>query len=289
LIEQYGWSPAWADLFEPFRASGARPARVIRQEYGAWLCASDEGEKWVRTARRHVAAVTGDWVACTPCWSRLEAVLPRRGVLERKAAGRRVEPQVLAANVDVALIVMGLDQDYNLARLERYLLLAGSGGVRPVVVLNKRDACPDAHLRFEETAAAARGAPVLLLSALLDDVPRVLSAVARNNETAALLGSSGAGKSTIANRLLGADIQPTAPVRAADGRGVHTTTGRWLTPLSCGWLLADLPGLREVMPWHARPDAAPPGALRHQLADLERKRHIQAGKKSYRALKDRKW
>lgn len=289
MLKQFGWSPVWADLFEPFRAAGCRPARVVRQEYGAWLCASGEGEKWLRSARRGLQAVTGDWVACSPCWSRIEAVLPRRGVLERKAAGRRLEPQLLAANVDVALIVMGLDQDYNLARLERYLLLAESGGVRPVVVLNKRDACPAASSRLRETAASARGARVLLLSALQDDVPLVLSGVAAEAQTAALLGSSGAGKSTITNRLLGEPVQPTAPVRAAGGRGVHTTTTRWLTPLPCGWLLADLPGLREVMPWHAQPEAAPPGRFRAELDELARKRRDRAIRLASRAIKDKRW
>lgn len=282
-IERFGWSAAWQDQFDEWSLRGCVPARVIRQEYGAWLLAAEDREEWARQARRGLCIVTGDWVAVQPDFTRIEGVLERSSVIERKAAGRRIEAQVLAANVDAAFIVMGLDGDYNLARLQRYLALARSSHVRPVVVLNKRDLSPGATEALARTRAVSGGAEVVLVSATQDDVAASLFNCAASRETVALLGSSGAGKSTIINRLQGFESQATAAVRAGDSRGRHTTTTRQLLALGSGWLLMDLPGLREVLPWNLAPNELSPGKFRDEVQDLERKRQGKIGQKAMRA------
>lgn len=284
MLQLHGWSPVWADHFEKWRERGCVPARVLRQEYGSWLVQLSDREHWVRHARKGLAPVTGDWLAVRPTLDCVEAILPRRSVLERKAAGRRIEAQALAANVDLAFIVMGLDHDYNLRRLERYLLLVATSGARACVVLNKRDRhpAPDACLAEVETLA-----PAVLLSALQDDVAQALGGFAGPGETAALLGSSGAGKSTITNRLLGADVQRTQAVREDDSRGRHTTTQRELLLLPQRWLLMDLPGLREVMPWTEAPVETRSEKLKAELAELREKRAMRKRFLQFRDQKNR--
>jgi ribosome biogenesis GTPase len=173
-------------------------------------------------------------------------VLPRRTRLARRVAGRRDEEQVVAANVDTVLVVMGLDADFNTRRVERYLALAHAGGVRPVVVLNKADLCTDVEARRAAVAAVAPGAPILTTSLAGAGGHEAVEACLEPRRTVALLGSSGVGKSTLLNRLAGADVQRTAAVRAYDSRGRHTTSFAQLFRLPAGALAVDTPGLREL-------------------------------------------
>ncbi|MEP7364301.1 MAG: ribosome small subunit-dependent GTPase A [Acidobacteriota bacterium] len=179
----------------------------------------------------------------------IEQVLPRRTKISRRAAGTRHDEQMLAANVDLAMIVCGLDGDFNPRRLERYLALAQEGGVEPVIVLNKADACAGHEERVAETRQASGGAAVLVASALTGDGCAAVCALLAPGITAVLLGSSGAGKSTLLNRIVGSEIHSTGDVRADDSRGRHTTTHRELIPLPGGAALIDSPGLREVQLW----------------------------------------
>lgn len=268
MLSIYGWSAVWADRFEEWRRRGCVPARVLRQEYGSWLVQVSDREHWIRHARKGLAPVTGDWLAVRPTLDCVEAILPRQSLIERKAAGKRTVAQPLAANVDIALIVMGLDHDYNLARLERYLLVVQASGARACVVLNKRDRHPAPDACLAETSLLA---PTILISALRDDVEQALSCV-QPGETAALLGSSGAGKSTITNRLLGSNVILTQTVREGDSHGRHTTTRRELHLLPQGWLLMDLPGLREVMPWMDEPVEVRSSKLKAEIEELIAKR-----------------
>jgi ribosome biogenesis GTPase len=192
--------------------------------------------------------VTGDWVAYEPAAARIRAVLPRKTLVARKRAGTASRPQALAANVDALLIVMGLDQDFNPRRLERYLLLAAESGATPVVVLNKSDLCADLMERLNAVRPLTRG-EVVVLSALDPASVVQLHRVFERGQTAALVGSSGAGKSTLANALLGVERQAIGSVREADHRGRHTTTTRELVLLPAGWMLIDTPGLRELEVW----------------------------------------
>ncbi|MDX2178544.1 MAG: ribosome small subunit-dependent GTPase A [Bryobacteraceae bacterium] len=197
---------------------------------------------------------TGDWVTvrlADPQLALIERVLPRRTVLMRRAAGRRNEEQVLAANADLALLVCGLDGDFNPRRIERYLALCREGGVEPVIALNKLDLRGERErlAAVTEVERCAGGAKVLAISARDGDGCEQIANLLKPGVTAAMLGSSGAGKSTLLNRLLGEGAQRTGPVREHDSRGRHTTTHRELIALPSGAFLIDTPGLREVQLW----------------------------------------
>lgn len=243
-IADYGWSASRASI-----ATGFQPARVLRASGRQAFLITDSGE-WSAPSTQWL--LPGDWVEFDPARQRAGSILPRRGVIERKLPGRAAVSQPIAANVDLALIVQGLDGDFNPRRLERCLLMAAACEVRAAIVLNKADLLPPGEP--ERLAAEVRrrtGAEVVAVSALTPAGLDELHALARPRETAVLLGSSGAGKSTLTNALLGGQRQQTAPVRASDCRGRHTTTGRELFLLPAGWMLIDTPGLREVEAWAA--------------------------------------
>jgi ribosome biogenesis GTPase / thiamine phosphate phosphatase len=213
--------------------------------------------------------VVGDWVravADAPGTDRavIHDVLPRRSRIARRAAGNPTEAHVLAANVDIAFIVSSLNRELSPARLARYVTLARNGGVTPVIVLTKADLCTDANTAAAEIAAAIPGVPVHPISVRL---PKGLEAVGpylSPGTTCVLLGSSGVGKSTLVNHLLGRETQRVSPVRERDDRGRHTTTHRQLLRLPGGALLIDTPGLREIQLWSGDKD----GGLEHAFADI---------------------
>jgi ribosome biogenesis GTPase len=214
--------------------------------------------------------VTGDWVLAhevEPGLALIEQILPRRTQLTRRAAGTAKETQTLAANVDLAFLVSGLDLDFNPRRLERYLVLAREGGVTPVSVLNKADTVDSLLPALEALKPIAANTPILPISALTGQGVDAIEAFLSPNTTAVLLGSSGAGKSTLLNRLTGALAEPTAPVRHHDHRGRHTTTHRHLLELPNGATLIDTPGLREIQ-LTASPDAI--DAVFDDIAELAR-------------------
>ena len=191
----------------------------------------------------------GDWVAARRVdhdFALIEEVLLRRTQFSRAAAGSGHHEQVIAANIDVALIVCGLDHDFNLRRIERYLVLARESGAETVIVLNKSDVCLDREEKMAQVRGIALETPVVLISALqnVDSLKPFTQ-----GKTVALLGSSGAGKSTIANALTDEKKQVTGDVREGDSRGRHTTTSRMLIPLPCGGALIDNPGMRELQLW----------------------------------------
>ncbi|MDI1431687.1 ribosome small subunit-dependent GTPase A [Polyangium sorediatum] len=255
-------SLGWNSFFERQRAALAEPfepARVSAGGRGILQVFTAAGPRRAKVSGRLLhesdgAALpaVGDWVGIRPDAADpavITHVFARRTALLRKAAGRRFEAQVLAANVNTVMIVSSLNADFNPRRLERYLEVAIEGGARPVFVLNKADLC-DAPERFVEAARAlAPSAPVIAVSATEGAGLDALAAHVRAGETLVLLGSSGVGKSTIANRLLGNDAQRAGEIRAHDDRGKHTTTHRELFVLPNGGLLVDTPGLRELEPW----------------------------------------
>jgi ribosome biogenesis GTPase len=195
----------------------------------------------------------GDWVRFfrPDAESRaiIQELVPRNTVISRKVAGDKTAEQILAVNVDAVFIVMALDDDYSVRRLERYLMLTWESGARPVVVLNKSDICGEVEDRRLDVEAVAFGAPVCVISALSETGMDCLWQEIRKGETICFLGSSGVGKSTIINALLGEDRQAVREVRSADAKGRHTTTTRELFSLSSGAYLIDTPGLREVQLW----------------------------------------
>ncbi len=262
-----GWNSRRASDFESLDVEGLLPARVIAGQRELCTVACEAGELLAdMSGRFRLGAggksdypVVGDWVAVAPRpqegRATIHAVLPRSSAFVRKAAagsGSRhtlAEEQVVAANIDTALVVMGLDHDFNVRRLERYLTLAWGCGVQPLVILNKADLCPALPERLAETAGAAVGVPVLAMSAAEGTGIDALHPWLKPGITAALLGSSGVGKSTLINRLLGEERMATAAVRDDDQRGRHTTTHRELVLLPSGAILVDNPGMREVGLW----------------------------------------
>jgi len=260
-LKDYGWDAWFEARFAPFAGLGLVPARVVKQSRDLSTLMTEGGDLAgeVSGRFRHRAAgpadfpAAGDWTAVGPGrggGALIEAVLPRRSAFVRKTAGDVTEAQVVAANVDTVLLVSGLDGDFNLRRIERYLTTAWTSGAAPVIVLNKADLRPDLESFVEEAARIAPGVPIETVSALTPGGLEGLRAYLAPGMTVALLGSSGVGKTTLINGLLGAGRFRTAAMSdAAAGRGCHTTTSRELVRLPGGALLIDTPGMRELQLW----------------------------------------
>ena len=211
----------------------------------ALLILTESGEQVLPAAGRlAVAPVVGDEVSIRDGF--VQSVLPRRSVIQRIAPGRSREVQVLAANVDILFVVSGLDQDFNLRRLERYMVMALDSGAQPAFILTKADLCEDAAAKLALVRTVAGAFPIILSSAQDGIGAREIRRMVTAELTAALIGSSGAGKSTLINLLLGQDRQMVSEVRLSDGRGQHTTTNRQMFRIPGGGWLIDQPGIREI-------------------------------------------
>jgi ribosome biogenesis GTPase len=261
-LEALGWNQdldrafqAWADKPD------VRPGRVLIEfNYicrvwceGGEIDAVRSGRLTHRATSRGDLPAVGDWVVVRKLADEnrgaITAVLPRRSWFSRRMAGHVTDEQVVAANVDVVFIVMALDDDFSPRRLERYLLLARESGASPVILLTKPDVCVDVPARVAEIAALAGDVPVHVVSPKFDQgLDRVAEHVPAG-KTGALLGSSGVGKSTIINRLVGREVQKTRDIRESDSKGRHTTSHRQLVFLPNGGFLIDTPGMRELQLW----------------------------------------
>ncbi len=258
-LQELGWSPYFSAAFERLAEPGCLPARVaVQMTSGKYLlyCNEDEVQGELAGRLQYLASgpqdlpAVGDWVAVRIVPSERRAVivdiLPRRTKFSRRAAGKRAEEQVVAANVDVVFLVQAFDSTLNLRRLERYLVVAADSGARPVVLLNKSDLCNNLDEVVAAVERVSAGAPVHVLAARDGRGVEGLNEYLAEGVTGAVLGSSGVGKSTIINRLLGADYFPTKEVRGFDDKGRHTTTRRELVILPGRGLLIDTPGMREL-------------------------------------------
>ncbi|MCW7942580.1 GTPase RsgA [Streptomyces hygroscopicus] len=257
----YGWDDAWADSFAPYDAEGLVAGRVVRVDRGQCDVITADGVLRADTAfvTPHDplrVVCTGDWVAVEPAGSPryVRTYLPRRTAFVRSTSSKRSEGQILAANVDHAVVAASLAAELDLGRIERFLALAWESGAQPVVVLTKADLVPDpvtvAHL-VQDVETVAPGVPVLPVSSQRGEGLDVLAAVVSGG-TSVLLGQSGAGKSTLANALIGEDVMAVQATRDMDGKGRHTTTTRNLLALPGGGVLIDTPGLRGVGLWDAQ-------------------------------------
>lgn len=257
-LEQLGWNDSFAAQFKTFAADDYIPGRIAREDrgrYSVWTADGEvSGEITGAFRHEHISPAefpaVGDWVAVEPIpgesKGRIHAVLPRRTVFMRTAAGGTSDAQVAAANVDIMFLVSGLDHDFNVRRIERYLTLAYESGARPVILLNKMDLADDLDSNIAEVEQVAFGVPVHAMSAIdragVDVVRRYLAP----GVTGAFVGSSGVGKSTLINALAVESLMATSAVREDDSRGRHTTTYRQLFLLPQGGLLIDTPGMREL-------------------------------------------
>jgi len=262
-LADLGWDADFSRHFEPYGAQGLRPGRVALEHQHIYRVYLEDGEPLAHVSgrlrhqatRRQDYPAVGDWVAVAPAADRrrttIHAVLPRRSRFSRKAAGDVTEEQVVAANVDTVFLVSGLDDEFSPRRIERYLVTAREGGVSPVVVLNKADLCGNVEARVAEAGRVAPDVPVVVLSCRTGAGLGTLEPWVGPGRTVALLGSSGVGKSTLINRLLGRERQRTREVRERDSRGRHTTSHRELIVMPSGGLLIDTPGMRELQLWEA--------------------------------------
>jgi ribosome biogenesis GTPase len=258
-LEALGWSDFFADAFARYEPEGLIPGRVAVQERGAVVLFTTTG-----SLQASGNAVAGDWVAVELLSGEdrgvVRAILPRRTRFARKEPWL-TEEQVVAANVDTVFLVTDCDRDFKPRRLERYLTATWDSGADPVIVLTKSDLANDVRETVAEAEAVAFGVPVHTVSSVTGEGLDQLEPYLAPGRTVGLLGSSGVGKSTLANRLLGEDVLATADVRR-DGRGRHTTTHRELIRLPGGALLLDPPGMRELQLW------ADESALDETFADV---------------------
>jgi ribosome biogenesis GTPase len=256
-----GWTDRLAESFAPYAAEDLVPSRVALEHTHIYRVLGEAGEWLARVSgrlRHHAETradfpAVGDWVAVEPPTgggdARIRAVLPRFSRFSRRAAGNPTEEQIVAANIDTVFLVSGLDGDFNPRRIERYLVVAHDSGATPVIVLNKADLADDPDALVREVEAMAVGVDVHQISCRRPESLDVLQRYLGRGRTGALLGSSGVGKSSIVNQLVGFDLLRTRDVRVADSRGRHTSTARQLVLLPGGGVLIDTPGMRELQLW----------------------------------------
>ena len=274
-LAQLGWNEHFAHAFAPHTGTGHLPARVTLELKGYFEVTGEFGAKLGQCTGKYINAAVnpaefpaiGDWVTVSPQAGdenrmAIHALLPRRTKFSRKAAGEQDLEQIVAANIDTVFLVSAFDGNYHLHRVERYLAAAFASGAQPVILLNKADLADDTETLQSELAGAAPDLPVFVVSAQTRRGLKALAPYLQPGKTVALMGSSGVGKSTLINRLVGENLQFTQEVREHDSKGRHTTTQRELLVAPGGFIIIDTPGMREINPWVAE------ASVRAAFADI---------------------
>ncbi|ATX82420.1 ribosome biogenesis GTPase [Mariprofundus ferrinatatus] len=242
---QLGWKPYYQQQLTLEEWESATMGRVISQERGVIHVQTSEGRRSIHISKGMPAFAVGDWVVLDAS-GKFIRLLERLSLFSRKAAGTKVSTQLIASNIDTVFIVSSMNQDFNLNRIERYLALANEAGVEPVIILTKLDTCEDPDQYIEQINAMDRFLETVAVNSLDSDSVRKLDAWCAEGKTLAFLGSSGVGKSTLINTLLGEHVQHTSSIREDDAKGRHATTSRSIHMLPSGGLLLDTPGMREL-------------------------------------------
>ncbi|PLR82522.1 ribosome small subunit-dependent GTPase A [Bacillus canaveralius] len=274
-LKQLGWSLFFEKGFTSYQNGSYTVGRVALEhkriyrlytEYGELLAEVTGKLRHLASERQDFPAV-GDWVVITvrpeEQKATIHAILPRKSKFSRKQAGLTTEEQIVAANVDDVFLVTALNTDFNLRRIERYLLLAWESGANPVIVLSKADLCEDINQRIKEVESITMGVPIHAISAETNNGLEQLTPYLQEGRTVALLGSSGVGKSTLTNALYGEEKLEVKAIRADDDKGRHTTTHRELIVLKDGGIIIDTPGIREIQLWGTDE------SIGHNFSDIE--------------------
>ncbi|WP_371812542.1 ribosome small subunit-dependent GTPase A [Sporosarcina sp. Marseille-Q4063] len=260
-LKEYGWNNTHEANWEEIDNEKCVPGRITLEHKkmyrvitteGEWLSVCSGSMQYEATERKDFPAV-GDWVAVEkmPGEERgiIHAILPRTSLFSRKVAGMTIAEQIIAVNIDIVFLVMSMNNDFNARRLERYLVAAYDSGATPIVVLTKKDMCDDTSFYIEVAQNIALGAEIFAVSNVTGEGIDELTALLKNNKTAALLGSSGVGKSSIMNAICGSEMMAVQGIREDDAKGRHTTTHRELIKIPTGGILIDTPGMREFQLW----------------------------------------
>jgi len=265
-LTEFGWNNKWQDKYDEYKMTNPhknvtigrvllehkRSYRVIT-EMGEWLATPSGHFQYHAQIRRDYPAV-GDWVVLEQLPGEekgvIHAILPRTSLFSRKEAGLAFEEQIIAVNVDHVFLTMSLNKDFNLRRLERYLIAAYDSGANPIIVLTKKDLCEDVSNYISQVETICFGVPVYIISSFTGEGIDELQQLLAGSKTAALLGSSGVGKSSLTNALCGQNVMAVQTIREDDAKGRHTTTHRELFQLPQGGLLIDTPGMREFQLWN---------------------------------------
>jgi ribosome biogenesis GTPase len=266
-LKKIGWDSFFENAFRPFQGKGFDAGRVAVEHRDYYLVFTKRGEYNAETAGKlHYTSESradlpkvGDWVVLSfyddSETAIIHNVLPRKTKFSRKVTGEVTREQIIASNIDTIFVVQALDDTYNIRRLERYLVMAYEGDSMPAVILNKADLCEDLETCVAEVESVAQGIPVLCTSATTGDGLESLCDYAKEGKTLAFIGSSGVGKTTLINNLLGKDVLKTAAVRDKDSKGRHTTARREMLILPKGGVVIDTPGMRELQLWQTEDDA----------------------------------